>query len=284
MTDSFSIDCPAKVNLFFRILAREADGYHGVETLLCRVALADELLVERTASGIDLEVVGAELGAPEQNLVWRAAEAVLAATGSRFGVRFKLTKRIPIGAGLGGGSSDAAAALLAVNRLANHAMPLAELMHLAAGLGADIPFFCAEASLALAWGHGQRLLRLNPLPARPILVVAAKRPVATADAYRWIDEGGDNLRRGSVVLDTNLLGDWGNIARMGGNDFETAIFTRYPEIRSGYEAVAGTHPLLCRMTGSGSALFAVYRNERDRDDAAMMLGSKHGTVFRSATT
>lgn len=283
MTDQLTLACPAKLNLFLRVLAREADGYHGVETLFCRAGLADTLAVERTGGGIALEVSGADLGPVEENLAWRAADAVLAATGRRFGVRMHLEKRIPAGGGLGGGSSDAAAALLAVNRLAGDAVPRAELLHLAARLGADVPFLASGAPLALAWGHGERLLALPPLPVRPALLLLPGIPVATAEAYRWVDEiRAAAGRRGVVLLDPALLGNWSDIARIAGNDFEAAVFARHPPIRAAFEALAATGPFLCRMSGSGSTLFAVYRNDADRDHATQQLGPRHGTVV--ATT
>src|SRR5512132_514610 len=155
----------AKVNLLLRVLAREADGFHGIETLFCRISLADELTVERTAAGITLETDATDLGPAERNLAVLAAEQVLAATGRRFGVRIALSKRIPVGAGLGGGSSDAAATLLAVNALAGNAIPRHELLQLAARLGSDVPFLVSGAPLAIAWAHGDRMMRLPPLPA-----------------------------------------------------------------------------------------------------------------------
>ncbi|MBP9898585.1 MAG: 4-(cytidine 5'-diphospho)-2-C-methyl-D-erythritol kinase [Gemmatimonadales bacterium] len=279
MSDTLTLTCPAKVNLFLRVLAREASGYHGIETLFCRIALHDTLEVTRTAAGITLDVEGADVGPTEQNLAWRAADAVLAATGRRFGVAMRLVKRIPAGGGLGGGSSDAAAALRAVNQLANGAVPGAELLQMANRLGADVPFFLADAPLALAWGHGQRLLRLPALPPKPMLLLFPGVAVPTGDAYRWVDEVRDaDGPRGTVVLDQPVLQSWSDLARLGGNDFEGAVFGRFPAIRAGFEALAGTHPFLCRMSGSGSTLFAVYRTEPDRDDAASRLGGKFGVV------
>ena len=154
------------MNLLLRVLAREADGFHGLETLFCLVSLTDTLRAERReARGVSLEVEGADVGPADQNLAVRAAELVLEATGRRFGVHLTLTKRIPVRAGLGGGSSDGAAALHAVNQLANGAVPRAELLQFAARLGSDVPFFAIGAPFALGWGHGERLLRLPALPA-----------------------------------------------------------------------------------------------------------------------
>ncbi len=122
-----------RVNLFLRVLARKADGYHGIETLFCRIGLADTLDVERTDGGITLDVEGADLGATEENLAWRAADAVLQATGRPFGVRMKLIKRIPAGAGLGADrevtpARGAVARRSIFNPRANHAVPRAELL------------------------------------------------------------------------------------------------------------------------------------------------------------
>jgi 4-diphosphocytidyl-2-C-methyl-D-erythritol kinase len=270
----------AKVNLFLRVLAREDTSYHGIETLLCLVSLADTLRAERRQGrGVTIEVSGADLGAPEQNLAMQAASAVLEAVGNRFAIHLALTKRIPVRAGLGGGSSDAAAALHAANRLAGDAIPRHELLQIGARLGSDVPFFLAGAPLALAWNRGERMLRLPPLPSAPALLLTPRVPVATSEAYAWVDAARQSAgRRGAVVLDLDALSGWGDIARMAGNDFESAVFGRHPDIRAAFEALVGTRPLLCRMSGSGSTLFAIYRSPHDRDDAAMMLGRKQGAV------
>jgi 4-diphosphocytidyl-2-C-methyl-D-erythritol kinase len=284
-TTAVTIAAHAKVNPLLRILAREADGYHGLETAFCLLALADRITVERRPeAGVGLEVVGADTGPLEQNLAVRAARAVLDATGARVGVHIRLEKQIPVRAGLGGGSSDAAAALIAVNRIAGEAVPRHELLQFAARIGSDVPFFLSGAPFALAWGHGERLLRLPPLPRAPVLLLTPAVSIATSEAYGWIDEARASMaRRGAVALDLAALGTWGDVARLSGNDFESVVFGRLPEIRQAFEALAGTRPLLCRLSGSGSTLFAVYRSVRDRDDAAMQLGGKHGALRPTET-
>jgi 4-diphosphocytidyl-2-C-methyl-D-erythritol kinase len=280
-----AVSAHAKVNLLLRVLAREADGFHGIETVFCLLDLADVLVVQkRDAQGISLEVTGEDTGPSEQNVAVRGAAAVLEATGHRFGVHLVLDKRIPVRAGLGGGSSDAAAALLAVNRLAGDAVPRHELLQFAARLGSDVPFFISGGPLALAWGHGERLLRLPALSSAPALLLTPPAAVATADAYGWIASARAGVgRRGAVALDLEALGSWGDVARLSGNDFESVVFGQLPEVRQAFEALAATRPLLCRMSGSGSTLFATYRSVRDRDDAAMQLGRKFG-VLRSVQT
>ena len=285
MTESFSAEARAKTNLFLRVLGREVDGYHGLETLFCRLALADTLVAAKTpGDDVTLSVTGADTGPGEDNLVVRAARLVMETVRTRFGIRFELTKRIPVGAGLGGGSADAATALSLTNALAGHPVPRAELLHLAARLGADVPFCLSEAPLAIGWGHGERLLSLPALPRAPVLLLTPAAPVSTAQAYGWLDESRTGAaRRGALLLDPEALTGWSDVARMAGNDFESVVFGRIPAVREAFEALARTRPLLCRMSGSGSTLIAVYRNERDREDARMMLGRKHGSVVETST-
>jgi 4-diphosphocytidyl-2-C-methyl-D-erythritol kinase len=285
MTSTITVSAHAKLNLFLRVLAREDDGYHGIETLFCRLALADELVAEqRDGTGVTIEVEGADVGPAEDNLAVRAAHLVIASVRTPLAVHLRLTKRIPVGAGLGGGSSDAAAALEAVNALAGNAVPRHELFQFAARLGADVAFCFSGASLALGWGHGERLLALPPLPTAPALLLAPPVPVRTADAYGWVDQARQGSgRRGALALDLAGLSGWGSIGRMAGNDFESPVFHRHPEVRRAFEAMVGTGPLVCRMTGSGSTVFAVYRSPADRDDAAIRLGKKYGKVIATET-
>jgi 4-diphosphocytidyl-2-C-methyl-D-erythritol kinase len=285
MTEAIELAAHAKLNLFLRVLAREADGYHGIETLFCLLTLSDTLRAERTGSGtVSLAVTGADCGPAEQNLAVRAAESVLAATGRRFGVQLTLTKRIPVRGGLGGGSSDAAAALLAVNHLAGNAVPRHELLQFAARLGSDIPFFLSGGPFALAWGHGERLLRLPPPAAAPALLVVPGIGMATPEAYTLVDSARHGIgRRGAVALDLDALATWGSLARLAGNDFEFALFGRHPELKRAFEALAATQPLLSRMTGSGSTIFAIYRSTRERDEARLTLGRKLGEVLVTET-
>lgn len=285
MIETVTLPAPAKLNLFLRVLSREDDGYHGLETLFCRIDLADQLRAERReGQGVTLTVEGADCGPAEENLATRAARLVLDATGHPCAIHLTLIKRIPLQAGLGGGSSDAAAALLAVNQLVNNAVPRHELLQFAVRLGADVPFFVSGGSLALAWGHGERMLRLPPLPKAPGLLLIPPLGISTPEAYREIDSTRHGAaKRGAVAMELDTLSGWGNIARLGGNDFEFALFGRHPELKRAFEALAGTHPLLCRMTGSGSALFAIYRSERDREDARMQLNPRLGRVLAFQT-
>src|SRR5213075_2628118 len=237
MTTAVRVAAHAKVNLFLRILARESSGFHQIETAFALLELADELDVRRIETGVQLKVTGGQdLGPKQENLAVRAARAVLEATGNRFGVSIGLTKRIPVRAGLGGGSSDAAAALHAVNALADNAVPRHELLHFAAKLGADVAFFASGAPAAVAWGRGERLLRLTPPPAAPALVAVPAVGVATPDAYRWWDQlNPEPPVHGPVVLDEGAFAVWGSVGRLGGNDFEIPVFGKHPPLRALFE-------------------------------------------------
>jgi 4-diphosphocytidyl-2-C-methyl-D-erythritol kinase len=286
MTAAVRAAAHAKINLFLRILARETSGFHQIETAFAMLELADQLEVRRTDAGVQLEVDGPDLGPSDENLAVRAARAVLEAPGNRFGVSIKLTKQIPVRAGLGGGSSDAAAALHAVNALAGNAVPRHELLHFATKLGADVAFFASGAPLAVAWGRGERMLRLPAPPAMPVLLAVPPITVATPDAYKWWDEQNPSrgaLPRGPVALDADAFATWGSVGRLGGNDLEQPVFGRHPELRALYERVAGTGPVWVRMSGSGSAIAAVYKKNEERDDAMQQLGSRHQQLIATAT-
>lgn len=284
MSDAVRVRAHAKVNLFLRILARESSGFHQIETAFALLELADELVLRRTSSGVTLEVEGPDLGPSDENLAVRAARLVLDATGNRFGVAIKLIKRIPVRAGLGGGSSDGAATLHGVNALAGNPVPRHELHHFAAKLGADVAFFASGAALALAWGRGERQFRMAAPPALPAVVAVPPTHVATPDAYAWWDaQNRSPASRGPVTLDADALSTWGSIGRLGGNDFETVVFGKHPELRALYERVAETGPIWVRLCGSGSAVAAVYKKEGERDDAMQRLGEKQQRLIKTTT-
>ena len=283
MTDSLTVAAHAKANLILRVLAKEASGYHALETLFVLLELHDTITVERTAGGIDLLVEGADTGPAEENLAYRAAQMVLEATANRFGVRIRLEKHIPVAAGLGGGSSDAAAAMHAVNALADRVVPTHELLQFASRLGSDVAFLASGAPMALAWGRGERLFRLPAPKPAPALLVVPPFGISTKKAYDRLDAGRSEQGRGAVAFELDGFGTWGGIARLGGNDFEVPVFGQEPALRDLFERLCGTRPLLARMTGSGSALIALYRSEGDRDVAAEELAGTDCQLIKTST-
>jgi 4-diphosphocytidyl-2-C-methyl-D-erythritol kinase len=275
----------AKINLFLRVLSRETSGYHALETLFTLLDLADDITVEHAPTGVELVVEGADTGPAEQNLAARAARLVLDATGERAGIRIHLLKNIPVQAGLGGGSSHGAAVLHAVNALLGNRVPRHEILQLAARLGSDVPFFAAQAPMALAWGRGERIFRLPALPPASVLLAVPPQGVSTAEAFAALDAGRpDTSPRGAVAFDLEAFQSWGSIARLGGNDFETVVFSRVPGLRDQFEQLAGTRPLLVRLSGSGSAVVAIYRNRADRDSASATLRPGKSRLIATETS
>lgn len=263
MKRAVAVEAPAKVNLVLRVGARRADGYHDVDTLFAAVGLCDRLRVERAAAGITVEVAGADLGDPRDNLVHRAARAYLDARGARGGVAIRLVKRIPVGGGLGGGSSDAAATLRCLDELFQPPMGGDALTEVARGLGADVAFFLSPSPLALGGGRGDQLTPLPPLPPRPVLLLGSRQGVGTAWAYSLLARGraeGAGAGR-PVPLAPDSCPDWAAVAAMAQNDFEEVIFTARPDLRESVISLRRTSPVLALMSGSGSTVFAVYRDE-----------------------
>ena len=266
---SVRAEAPAKVNLRLRVLAREASGYHSLESLFCAVSLSDAVEVRAGEPGVRLEVSGGvETGPPESNLVVRAAERFHAALGTPAALDIRLEKRIPSAAGLGGGSSDAAATLRALNALHGEPFGRAELLGMAIELGSDVPFFLCGSSLALGWGRGERLLALPALPPRPVLVAHPGVAMPTGGAFRRIAE-----RRGGAwepeafAFDLELLGGWPGVSALAGNDFEAPALERVPVLAQAKEAMEGPGALVCLLAGSGASIFAVYPSTDERDEA-----------------
>lgn len=265
----------AKVNLWLRVFGRDARGYHAIETLFQLISVADELVVERTGSGVTLAGAPAELGPAKDNLVTKAAERFLRESRVKGGAAILLRKTIPWEAGLGGGSSDAATTLLALNRLYGGPLPDADLMTLGAELGSDVPFFMSGAALALGWERGERLLALPPLPSRPLLLVPPAAPVRTVDAYAWIDKdrGIEHTGEFAAVVPSAALNDWEQVRRHSHNDFESAVAGRLPEIGHWLDRLRETDAFLVRLAGSGGAAFALFETARERDAAWQRLGA-----------
>jgi 4-diphosphocytidyl-2-C-methyl-D-erythritol kinase len=265
--DFAEVAAPAKTNLFLRILAREESGYHGLETLFCALSLADSVRVQRGAPGVQLHVEGAvDTGPPERNLCVRAAERFHAALDVPPAIDIHLAKRIPSAAGLGGGSSDGAAALRALNALHGEPFDRATLLRMAIELGSDVPFFVCGSALALAWSRGERLLALPPLPPRPVIVAHPGVAMPTPEAFRRIAErrgGGYAPDARSLALDE--LRDWEGVAARAENDFEAVVAEEIPFIGLAKSALRQGGARIAMMAGSGSSVFGVFDDADARD-------------------
>ena len=247
----------AKVNLFLHVLAREASGYHQLETLFQRLGLGDDVRLRAGVRGRTLDCRGADVGPVERNLAWRAALAYAAAAGWPDGFAIEIDKRIPVGGGLGGGSADAGAVLRALDALAPQ--PLGRrLIRVAARLGSDVPFLTLDWLTALGWSRGERLLRMTTLDSLPVLLAVPPFGVATADAYQWLAEDRGAWAPWAGAVDPMELGDWTRLAPLVGNDFESAVEARQPSLREIRERLGASGALLARLSGSGSTVFGVF--------------------------
>ena len=263
----------AKINLDLRVLHRRPDGYHELRTIFQSISLADTLEVDyqpgRTRIDIRSNIDIAD------NLVVRAADSVLKATRRTGRLGFVLQKRIPLGSGLGGGSSNAAAVLLALPLLLGRPLPIEKLMELAAGLGSDVPFFLLGGA-AVGLGRGTELYPLPDMPARPAVLIAPFIHVSTRAAYakfgRKLTPSPPATSMDSFQSVAWRIGnaapseDWGAI-----NDFESIVFGLHPQLKSiqGKLLKLGARPAL--MSGSGSSLYGIFPSRKLRDRAVESL-------------
>ncbi|MES3033740.1 MAG: 4-(cytidine 5'-diphospho)-2-C-methyl-D-erythritol kinase [Gemmatimonadota bacterium] len=271
----------AKVNLDLRILAREASGFHQLETIFQRISMADDVEVQvGLGSGITLRCDPA-LDVPNpQNLAWRAAAAYREAAqwpDAAQEVAIVLTKRIPTGAGLGGGSADAGAVLRALNALNPAPLSMARLLAIAATLGADVPFLTTEAASALAWGRGERMLALPSLPTCAVHLATFREGVNTAAAYGALAESrtaGSVAPHHAALHTIASLQDWSSLAASSCNDFETPVFALRPDVAQVHHAWHAAAPsALVRLSGSGATVFAI-TPERSARDAVVAIASR----------
>lgn len=286
MSGWLETEAKAKVNLRLRIFPPGPDGFHPIETIFCRIDLADRLrLRRRREPGVTLRVSGAQ-GVPEglENLAARAAALFLERAGLSGGVEIDLDKRVPPGSGLGGASSDAAAVLRLLSRSVESPPSLGELLHQAGELGADVPFFAVDQPLAFAWHRGDHLLAYPPVPIRPMLLVLPESTVSTAEAYGLWDQAREgsteSMKPEPTLTQWPALSSWEGIGAEAVNDFEPVIFSQHPLLGSLRAKLAETGPLFSLLSGSGAALFAVYRGKSERDAAASRLADELEGVVR----
>jgi len=250
---------PAKINLTLRVGPVRLDGYHEVRTLLQSLALSDTLALTPRPGPFALTVHGPGAPAGQDNLVWRAATAfwqALGRTGDPRDVHVRLEKQIPLAAGLGGGSADAAAMLAGLNVIWDARRPRHALMDLAGTLGADVPFFL-HGGTALGAGRGEEIYPVDDIGRLGVVIVKPSWGVATAEAYRWHDEDRDaGLNAPTRVPRLVDVGWPGGPIRLI-NDLEGPVSRRHPEILTMIDACEHAGVLGCAMTGSGSAVFAL---------------------------
>jgi 4-diphosphocytidyl-2-C-methyl-D-erythritol kinase len=266
---SLTLSCPAKVNLYLQVVGRRPDGYHDLLTVMQPLSLADELVVTLSEATITLECNRPDLPIDRDNLAVRAVFSFQEATSQTFGVHLKLTKHIPVAAGLGGGSSDAAGVLRGLNHLQGRPLDDSRLYQLARRLGADVPFFLLNGP-ALAQGIGDQLTPVT-LPAAWFVLVNPGFPVSTAWVYA-------SLQPPFAAPDAVLLNrlahehpaDWLH------NDLEAVTLGRYPALSDLKQALLTEGALGALMSGSGPTVFGLFTDAEVAERAASRLKAATG--------
>ncbi len=266
---------PAKLNVFLKVHNRRPDGYHAITTVMTTINLYDTLTFTPGQHGIRITCNRRDVPTDATNTAYRAAEAFLSRLKTKsHGVRIHIQKRIPMQAGLGGGSSDAAATLLALNRLHDRPFTLAQLARMAAQIGSDVPFFL-HAPAAICTGRGERVRPLAAWPRLNLVLVVPRKGNATAKVYRRFRKQRGNASSPTRLIRairTKCLDQAGTLLH---NDLETAAASLNPSMRRTMDVMRRMPFAGVLMTGSGSAVFGLCRNRSEAGRYARTLGSEH---------
>jgi len=266
-----TVEANAKINLTLDILGKRPDGFHEVAMVMQSIGLHDTLTMEKTDGEIALSINVPWLKADEKNLAWRAAELVRQEYGLTGGVRMELTKRIPIAAGLAGGSADAAAVLKGMNELYNLQMSEARLCELGARLGSDIPF-CLMGGTMLATGRGEVLTRLADMPETWVVLAKPRISVSTAWAYQNYDEqGAEKHPDNEAIRKAIARGNRKAVAGLLCNVLESVTIKKYDVIADYKQMMLDKGAMASMMSGSGPTVFGLARSREQAEAIANVL-------------
>ena len=252
-----SLKAPAKVNLFLEILGKRDNGYHEIETIMQEIDLADSLQFEETQEGVTLECNDKNIPANQDNLVCKAANLILEECGIKKGVLINLEKNIPVGAGLGGGSSDAATTLKALNSLWKVGLNNEELMGFAAKLGSDIPFFI-NGKTALCRGRGELITPVEVRNRMDYIILFPRVHISTETIYKNLKIDLTKKRKDvSFFLDALKYSEVASISKLLFNRLEEIIFATYPDLLQVKSTLESFDFCGLSISGSGSAFFGL---------------------------
>ena len=277
---SITVKAPAKVNLFLKVLSKRKDSYHNIVTLFERISLADTIKISKIPKGIIVRSDKPITLDARENLVYKAAEAVLRSGKVRSGVKIEIKKRIPVASGLGGGSSDAASTMIGINRLFRLRLNSKALLTVGKRLGADVPFFLLDAPLAIGRGRGEILEVVRSKVKLWHLIIKAGNKTATGDIYRAFDKISKHLtpqgESPKIQIPSKLRMDYAIAGSMLRNDLEIAVLLKnsvISRISKGLTRLLGNK---MSVSGSGPSLFCLYRTKADAEKA-------RDTVLRSVS-
>lgn len=276
-----NVDAPAKINLFLDIRGKRSDGYHIVSMVMQSISLCDEITVSRTDDG-DIKIVCSDENIPldETNTVYKAVELFFKETEKENkGIEIKIKKNIPTEAGLGGGSTDAAAVLHALNKLYDTELSRKELAEIGAEIGADVPF-CVYGGTMSASGIGTILSPLPDLPECYLVIVKPNIGVCTKDAYEKSDSPEFSAIKGMDKITESICeANIKSVAKHLYNKFEVVM--ALPEVEKIKQIMLDCGALGATMTGSGSAVFGIFDNDNMRDDCAKRLDDDYEYVYKA---
>ncbi|MBS0149966.1 MAG: 4-(cytidine 5'-diphospho)-2-C-methyl-D-erythritol kinase [Nitrospira sp.] len=286
---SIRVLAPAKINLVLRILDRRADGYHNLWSLMQTVQVEDEITIAQTDthSGVALRCDDPSLKTDGSNLVYRAAAAVMKQSGKIGGLDITLGKRIPMGAGLGGGSSDAAATILGLNQLFNLEWSSEKMAQIGQPLGSDVPFFFFAPSATVA-GRGEQVAPVRIKGTRWVVLVNPGFPVETKWAYQQLSAdrtGVAPLSRSHTMLEQVSELRWEQVVEAAENDFEGPVFQAYPMLQEIKRRLLAHGADAALLSGSGATVFGVFRDEAKAHQArALFMNEPQFKVFVALTS
>ncbi|MBO6202939.1 MAG: 4-(cytidine 5'-diphospho)-2-C-methyl-D-erythritol kinase [Selenomonas sp.] len=266
-----TVEANAKINLTLDILGKRPDGFHEVAMVMQTIGLHDTLVMEKTERDIKLSINVPWLKADEKNLAWRAAELIRQEYGLEGGVRIELTKRIPVAAGLAGGSADAAAVLKGMNDLYGLQLDEEKLCELGARLGSDIPF-CIMGGTMLATGRGEVLTRLSDMPETWVVLAKPRISVSTAWAYQNYDEQGAERHPDNEAIKQAI--DRGNRKAVAGllcNVLESVTIKKYDVIAEYKQMMLDKGAMASMMSGSGPTVFGLAKSREQAEAIADVL-------------
>lgn len=274
-----TVEAPAKINLSLDVTGRREDGYHNLETIMQSISLYDRVTVRKQRSGISIECDFPDTPADQRNTAWKAAEAFFAEYPGKGGASIILEKKIPVAAGLAGGSTDAAGVLKALNKLYGEPFSDVRLVDIARKIGADVPF-CLRGGTALARGIGDQLVVLPDFAGISVVVVKPPFPVSTAWVYRNLDLGSLGERPDTLTL-VSAIGemDVKTLASGMRNVLESVTIKEYPEIGRLIEEFMEHGALGSRMSGSGSAVFGLFENDDTAENVFDLFRGRYRDVF-----
>ena len=279
-----TVEANAKINLTLDILGKRPDGFHEVAMVMQTIGLHDTLVMEKTERDIELSINVPWLKADEKNLAWRAAELIRQEYGLEGGVRIELTKRIPVAAGLAGGSADAAAVLKGMNDLYGLQLDEEKLCELGARLGSDIPF-CIMGGTMLATGRGEVLTRLSDMPETWVVLAKPRISVSTAWAYQNYDEqGAERHPDNEAIKQAIARGNRKAVAGLLCNVLESVTIKKYDVIAEYKQMMLDKGAMASMMSGSGPTVFGLAKSREQAEAIADVLRQEtNADVFVTRT-